>query len=295
VSFRDYGEGTPWADPSNCSSGTVYSDLTRLSKRFGEHVDPKYPGWNLDCSDHAVREPEWEREFRQFVASGNLPRLEIVYLPNDHNSGTSPGRATPQSYMADNDLALGRLVDAVSHSSYWKSTAIFVVEDDAQDGPDHVDAHRSVFLAISPYTQSGKTDSTRYDTASTIGTLEDLLGLPPMSIYDDRAARMWPSFQMKPNLDPYDAIRPSVVPFGDPGAPINGANAPLAAASQGMNFAKPDAAPEDLLSLATWRSIKGANSTMPAPRHSLVVPPSPATKRTARGGVTEEAAPDPDD
>jgi hypothetical protein len=197
--------------------------------------------------------------------------------------------------MADNDLALGRLVDAVSHSSYWKSTAIFVVEDDAQDGPDHVDAHRSVFLAISPYTQSGKTDSTRYDTASTIGTLEDLLGLPPMSIYDDRAARMWPSFQMKPNLDPYDAIRPSVVPFGDPGAPINGANAPLAAASQGMNFAKPDAAPEDLLSLATWRSIKGANSTMPAPRHSLVVPPSPATKRTARGGVTEEAAPDPDD
>src|SRR5262249_19537282 len=124
VSFRDYGEGTPWDDPTNCTSGKVFSDLTHLSSRFGQHVDPAFPGWNPGCSDHAAREPAWESEFDRFVHDGNLPGLEVVYLPNDHNAGTSPGAATPQSYMADNDLALGKMVDAVSHSPYWRSTAI---------------------------------------------------------------------------------------------------------------------------------------------------------------------------
>jgi YVTN family beta-propeller protein len=273
VSFRDYGEGTPWDDPSNCSSGAEYSDLTRLSARFGQHVDPRFPGWNLDCSDHAVREPEWEREFRDYVRNGNLPGLEIVYFPNDHNAGTTPGLPTPQSYMADNDLALGRLVEAVSHSPYWLSTAIFVVEDDAQDGPDHVDAHRAPSLVISPYTQWGRVDSTHYDTASTLGTLEDLLGLPPMSAYDARATRMWRSFRPIPNLRPYNAIEPTVVPFGDTGAPVNEVGAPLAAASAQMDFTRPDLIPEDLLNEAVWKSVKGARSQMPAPVHSLLLPP----------------------
>jgi hypothetical protein len=253
-----------------------------LSARFGEHVDPRFPGWNLGCSDHAVREPEWEREFKDFVRNGNLPGLEIIYFPNDHNAGTSPGAATPQSYMADNDLALGRLVDAVSHSRYWTSTAIFVVEDDAQDGPDHVDAHRAPALVISPYTQSGRVDSTHYDTASTLGTIEDLLGMRSMSVYDARAARMWPSFQGRPNLRPYDAIQPKVVPFGDPGAPVNGVDAPLAALSAQMDFSRPDAAPEELLDLAVWKSIKGANSQMPAPRHTLIAPRAHEARGVAR-------------
>jgi len=268
VSFRDYGEGTPWDDPTNCTSHAVYSDLTRLSSRFGQHVDPDFPGWNLGCSDHAVREPEWEREFDQFVANGNLPGLEIVYFPNDHNAGTAPGRATPQSYMADNDLALGRMIDAVSHSPYWRSTAIIVLEDDAQDGPDHVDAHRAPALVISPYTQTGRVDSTHYDTASALGTLEDLLGLAPMSSFDARANRMWPSFARHPNMRPYDAIMPTVIPFGDPGAPQNGANSPMAEESARMDFSKPDAAPEETLSEAVWKSVRGADSEMPAPRHT---------------------------
>ena len=272
VSFRDYGEGTPWDDPSNCASGTVSSDLTRLSPRFGQHVDPKFPGWNLDCSDHAVREPEWAREFKDFARNDNLPALEIVYLPNDHNAGTSPGNATPQSYMADNDLALGRLVETVSHSRYWRSTAIIVVEDDAQDGPDHVDAHRAPAFVISPYTQTGLVDSTHYDTASALATLEDLLGMPPMSVYDARAVRMWPSFQRKPNLESYNAIQPSIVPFGDVEAPVNSLSSPLAAVSARMDFSKPDAAPEGLLSEATWKSVRGAGSRMPASRHTLLVP-----------------------
>jgi YVTN family beta-propeller protein len=272
VSFRDYGEGTPWDDPSNCSSNTIYSDLTRLSSRFGEHVDPKFPGWNLGCSDHAVREPEWEREFDQFVADGNLPGLEIVYFPNDHNAGTAPGRATPQSYMADNDLALGRMVEAVSHSPYWLSTAIVVVEDDAQDGPDHVDAHRAPALVISPYTQTGEVDSTHYDTASALGTLEELLGLSPMSSFDARANRMWPSFTRHPDTTPYDAIMPTVIPFDDPGYPRNGQDSPLAEESAAMDFSKPDAAPEELLSKAVWKSVRGEDSEMPEPVHSSSSP-----------------------
>ncbi len=265
VSFRDYGEGTPWDDPGNCHSGRVFSDLTRLQARFGDHVDPRYPGWNLDCSDHAVREREWEREFRGFLRNGGLPGLEVVYLPNDHTQGTTPGTATPASYMADNDVALGRLVDAVSHSRYWRSTAIFVVEDDAQDGPDHVDAHRSPALVISPYTQHGAVDSTHYDTAGVLATIEDLLGMGPMSIFDQRATRLWRAFSGPPNMAPYNTIQPTVIPFGDPGYPRNGRGAPLASLSAAQDFSVPDGPDEHLLNEAIWRSIRGAHSHMPRP------------------------------
>ena len=160
VSFRDYGEMTALN-----SSGKSYSDMTHLQARFGDHVAPDYRGWNMNVPDHTVREPAWEQEFNQFVANGNLPALEIVRLPNDHSQGMNPGKATPASYMADNDLALGNLVQAVSHSPYWASTVICVLEDDAQDGADHVDPHRSPALLISPYTQHGRIVSTHYDTA----------------------------------------------------------------------------------------------------------------------------------
>ena len=260
VSFRDYGEGTPWNDPTNCHSGKVFSSLTHLRSRFGTHVAPRFPGWNLDCSDHAVREPEWRREFRRYVRNGNLPSLEIVYLPNDHTQGTTPGTATPASYMADNDLALGRLVDAVSHSRYWRSTAIFVVEDDAQDGPDHVDAHRTVAFVISPYTQHARVDSTHYDTASMLATMEDLLGLSPMSIFDQRATPMWESFDAWPNMRPYDAIQPRVIPFGARGYPRNTADSPLAGQSAAQDYSAPDGADEQILNQAIWESIRGARA-----------------------------------
>jgi YVTN family beta-propeller protein len=257
VSFRDYGEGTPFNDPTNCHSGKVFSSLTHLQARFGNHVDARYPGWNLDCSDHAVREPEWQREFRQFVRHRNLPGLSIVYFPNDHTQGTTPGTATPASYVADNDLALGRLVQAVSHSPYWRSTAIFVIEDDAQDGPDHVDAHRSVALVISPYTQRAAVDSTHYDTAAMLATMEQLLGLPPMSIYDRRALPMWNAFAASPNMQPYSAIEPSVIPYGDPRHPRNTAHSPMAAWSARQNYSVPDGPNADALNRAIWQSIHG--------------------------------------
>src|SRR5262249_24963331 len=130
-------------------------------------------------------------------------------LPNDHTSGTKAGLPTPKAYVADNDWALGQLVDAVSHSKFWKSTAIFVTEDDAQNGPDHVDAHRTISQVISPYTRTGRVDSTVYSTASMVRTIELLLGLAPMTQFDAYATPMVDSFTARPNAAPYDALNPT--------------------------------------------------------------------------------------
>jgi YVTN family beta-propeller protein len=282
VSFRNYGIYT--TIPGDCTGAGNTSTTTRLDdSRFGDHVNEYFAGFNMSCSDHAHRLPEWEREFRAYEQlyaqdpkRDPLPQLSFVRLPNDHTNGTSAGRAIPQAYMADNDLALGRLVDVVSHSRFWKSTAIFVTEDDSQNGPDHVDAHRTLAYVISPYTQAGAIDSTQYDTAGMVATMEDLLGLPPMAIGDQRAIRMWKGFTRTPNLTPYDARMPSVVPFGQPGAQRNPPTAPMAAVSGRWNFEIEDATPEIGLNEAIWKSVKGRDSEMPAPRHDLIVGSVPA-------------------
>ena len=156
VSFRNYGEFTKF--PGDCVGDTNTSETTTLDdRRFGDHVDERYAGFNMRCFDHAHRIPEWEREFRGYEAQAAadpsrdpLPQLQFVRLPNDHTLGTRPGEPTPEAFMADNDLALGRLVDVVSHSRFWASTAILVTEDDAQNGPDHIDAHRTRVLRHQP-------------------------------------------------------------------------------------------------------------------------------------------------
>jgi len=271
VSFRDYGEhtsaSTPCSDPPEERRNA--SDVTRLRTEFGT-VDPRYPSYSLQCADHTTREPEWEREFRAYERDDTLPALSIVRFPSDHTRGTTSGAATPQAYVADNDVALGRLVDVVSHSRYWRSTAIFVTEDDAQDGPDHVDAHRTIALLISPWVHGG-VDRTHLDTGSMIATIEDILGLPPMSLTDRRVARMWGLFGPTPDPRPYDALAPDVVPFGDAGAPVNGPEAPMAVASAGWDFSREDAAPEVALNRAIWKSVKGAGSRMPLPQHHRIV------------------------
>jgi YVTN family beta-propeller protein len=272
VTFRDYGEYTQ-TDCTATSAGTGnVSHTTHLdSARFPGAVDRAYPGYSTTCPDHTLREPEWEREFRAHVAARDLPQLEIVRLGNDHTNGTRVGSATPQSYVADNDVALGRLVDAVSHSPYWRSTAIFVTEDDAQNGPDHVDAHRTLALVISPWTRRGAVDSTHYDTASMVATMEDLLGLPPMMITDQRATRMWAGFSARdPDLTPFTARTPTVVPYGDPGYPTNAPTAPLAAQAARWNLKDADAAPEIALNESIWKSVRGAHSRMPRPRHERI-------------------------
>jgi hypothetical protein len=282
VSFRNYGVYT--SIPGDCTGGNNTSMTTRLDdSRFGDHVNDYFAGFNMACSDHAQRLPEWERDFRAYEQlyaqepkRDPLPRLTLMRLPNDHTNGTAAGRAIPQAYMADNDLALGRLVDVVSHSRFWKDTAIFVTEDDAQNGPDHIDAHRTLAYVISPYTQTGAVDSTQYNTAGMVGTIEDLLGLPAMAIGDQRGVRMWKGFSSEPNLTPYDARMPTVVPFGMPGVQMNPPTAPMAAVSGRWNFDIEDATPEIGLNRAIWKSVKGRNSEMPDPRHDYIVGSVPA-------------------
>jgi hypothetical protein len=158
----------------------------------------------------------------------------------------------------------------VSKSAFWPNTAILVTEDDAQNGPDHVDAHRTLALVISPYSRGG-VDSTHYDTSSMVATVEDLLGLPPMHLTDARVARMWTLFAPTPDLRPYDALTPAIVPFGEPDAPVNGPGAAMARQSASWEFATEDAQPEIALNRAIWKSVKGRASRMPAPRHDHII------------------------
>jgi Phosphoesterase family len=162
-------------------------------------VAPAFAGWDLEITDNRQIDT-WLDEFNGFVANKNLPRLSIVRLANDHTNGTRPGAPTPRAMIADNDLAVGRLVEAVSNSVYWKETAIFIVEDDAQSGPDHVDSHRSVLLVASPFAKRGFVDHTLYTTSGVLRTIELILGIPPMSQYDAAATPLVGPFNPIPDL-----------------------------------------------------------------------------------------------
>jgi YVTN family beta-propeller protein len=251
VGFRNYGF---WA------TGSVPATVPATAPNLVTTTDPNYPGYNLGITDQ-VRIAEWEREFQAFEARGTLPSVELVRLPNDHTAGTRPGARTPRAYVADNDLALGRLVQDVSHSRFWASTAIFVVEDDAQNGPDHVDAHRTEALVISPYTQTGRVDSTFYSTVSMLRTMELIVGLRPMTQFDAAATPMLNSFARRPSPRPYDAVVPT-----QSLTEVNGPTAPMSAQSAAMNFDGADLNDTGTLNQAIWQSVKGAGSAMPAPR-----------------------------
>ena len=189
VSLRNYGEFVS-AGPTGPTPVSVGSDVLR------PRTDRAFPTFDMDVAD-ADRFTEWKREFDAFERTRTLPQLEIVRLPRDHTSGTRAGKPTPQAMVADNDLALGRLVEAVSHSADWSSTAIFVIEDDAQNGPDHVDEQRAPFYLISPYAAGG-VQHARYTQASVLRTMEVLLGLPPMTPYDAGAAPLTAAFRAAP-------------------------------------------------------------------------------------------------
>ncbi|GGJ63795.1 bifunctional YncE family protein/alkaline phosphatase family protein [Streptomyces brasiliensis] len=255
VSYRNYGM---WA------GGPLPAKVFATEPRLTAHTDPNYAAQSGGIRDNA-RADEWTKEFNQYVAKGDLPKMEFIRLANDHTSGTTPGQPTPRAAVADNDLALGRIVDAVSHSKYWKDTAIFVTEDDAQNGPDHVDAHRTTSLVISPYTQTGKVDSTMYSTVSMMRTMELLDGIGPLTQFDAAATPMTASFTNKPDYTPYAAITPTQSLDEQ-----NTATAPMAAQSSKMDFSGADRAPEQELNKAIWQSVKGADSTMPAPKHEVI-------------------------
>jgi YVTN family beta-propeller protein len=212
-----------------------------------------------------VRVKGFLQEFNSFDKSGNMPQLCILLLYNDHTAGTSPGFPTPRAQVADNDLALGKVVDAISHSQIWKKSAIFVTEDDSQDGADHVDGHRSVGLVISPYTRHGVVDSNFYTIINMVRTMEQIIGLPPMNQFDQAADPMFSVFTAQPDMTPYTAL-PNKIPLNEMNPPIaalHGLQRQLAIASTKMNFSEPDAAPEDLLNRVIWHSVKGYNTPYP--------------------------------
>ncbi|WML48593.1 alkaline phosphatase family protein [Neobacillus sp. PS3-34] len=248
LSFRNYGEYAYNYDPAT----KTYLPNNPGTTDFGGNYDPHYPSWDLDISD-AARYKEWEKEFKQFEENGNLPQFEVVYLPNDHTGGSKWG---PQQMVAQNDYALGKLTETVSNSKYWKNTAIFVVEDDAQGGVDHVDAHRSVALAISPYTQIGKVDSTFYDTPAILRTMELIMGLKPMTQFESAAIPMFNSFTAKPNFKPYSIEQSKYWPEEGDATPAAAANSTLY--PKDMDFSKPDSVDRERLNKENWKKIKGS-------------------------------------
>jgi YVTN family beta-propeller protein len=242
VSFRNYGE---FIIPG-ANGQWVPSDPS-----IGNNYDPNFAGWTLKVNDRK-RYEEWNNEFQQFVKNDNLPQLQVMLMPADHTSGTSTGSPTPQAMVADGDYALGKLVDTVSHSKYWEDTAIFVIEDDSQAGADHVDAHRMPVLVISPYTQTGKVDSSFYDTTSMVRTMEMILGMKPMSQFDASALPMLNAFTTKPNFDPYTVEEPQY-----PLDTLNGQSAPMADVSNKMDFSQPDSNDPQQLNKIIWKATKG--------------------------------------
>jgi hypothetical protein len=226
------------------------------------HTDMKYPGWDLLVPDQ-VRIDRWLHVFAGYERSGSMPTVQFVYLPSDHTYSTTQYARKPSAYVADNDLAFGRLVDAVSHSAFWPNTAIFAMEDDAQDGPDHVDAHRSTAFVISPYTQTGMVDSTMYSSVSVLRTMELLTGIGPMSRFDAAATPMSAAFTTTPNLRPYTVLNPTVSLTA-----TNGRNAPGSRLSAGIDFSEPDRIPMALLNRILWKAAKGRHAKMPPPIHA---------------------------
>jgi YVTN family beta-propeller protein len=252
VTFRSYGEFT------TRSGGTIVATVPGLDG----HINTTYPPYDLSIPDNR-RIDAFETEFKQFDEKGAVPRLSIIRLGNDHTNGASPGTLSPRSYVAENDQALGRLVEIVSHSRIWKESAVFVLEDDAQNGPDHVDAHRSVLLAISPFTRHGAVDSTLYTTSGVLRTMELILGLPPMSQYDAAATPMYNAFTTTPDAASFTRL-PARVPLDEK----NDWSTPGAAASLRMNFSQPDLAPDLELNQIIWEAVRGRGSVMPPPRRT---------------------------
>ncbi len=255
VSFKDYGEFVESNPDTNRPN-------TPREKALVGHIDPMYRGWDLDYSDIS-RYETWNRDFTRLLTDNSVPHFSIIRLPNDHTAGTRKGSLTPQAMVAQNDYALGLFVDRISHSKIWDQSAIFVIEDDAQDGADHVDAHRTEGLVISPYVKHRFVDSTLYTTSSMLRTMELILGMPPMSQYDAAATPMFNSFTMTSDTASYTAVRPLI--------DLNARNKDGAYGQSlidRMNLKVADAVPERLFNEIIWKSIRGTD--MPAPRYSIL-------------------------
>jgi hypothetical protein len=236
ISFRNYGE-------------VVGAFGEADGEKVLDHTDLNYPGifYNQSIADEKKAQYVADR----LVGDGDFPRFVYVLLPNDHTYGTSPGKLSPASMVADNDYAVGLLVSAISHSEYWPKTAIFIVQDDPQSSMDHVEAHRSLLVIASPWVARGHTSSVHTSFPSLFRTFELVLGLGPMNRFDANATPLWDAFTSKPDFEPFDALPRKVADV------INGESTSLAAQwSAAMDFRGPDRNPD--LGAVLWHHVKGA-------------------------------------
>jgi hypothetical protein len=247
--------------------GEVEIRCTPAIKTLEPYSCPTFMPFNNTVPD-VYRADQFIRELREFEAKGELPNLIVMTLPNDHTGGTRPGMPSPAAAVADNDVALGRVVEAVSNSKFWRETCIFVVEDDPQNGFDHIDGHRTVGMVISPYTRrGGAVDSTNYNQTSMVRTMEIILGLPPMNQFDASATPMASCFTDKPDLTPYKAV-PNIVPLDQVNPQLSDIRNPRqrywAEVSIKLPLDDVDEADEDTFNRVLWFAARGSDETYPA-------------------------------
>lgn len=257
VSYRTYGEFISEENKPNLPS-------------LEGHFCPTYAHWDLSIRD-TTRFSEWKRDFDQLLAKGEVPQLNTFHLGGDHTQGLSRGKPTPKAYVADNDLACGLFVDYLSHSSIWNQSVVIIVEDDAQNGPDHVDAHRSTTYVAGGFVKQGYVDHTMYSTSSALRTIELILGLPPMSQYDAAAEPMWRCFN-KTATHPAFNVRPAEIDLNLK----NTAETAMSRMSEKFNFSKEDRIPDAQFNQVIWAAIRGLDSKCPAPVHAAFFTPEKA-------------------
>jgi YVTN family beta-propeller protein len=261
ISIRDYGE---YAEPEPRARNDSSPPRARsLIASLAPYTSPTYPPFDIAIPDQK-RADAWLAEFREFERSGRMPALEIMHLPGDHTAGARPRRPTPRAYMADNDLALGRIVEALSRSRFWSSTVVFVVEDDAQGGPDHVDSHRSVLLTISPWNRGGVLH--RFvNTTDVLATIEEILGLDAMSHFDRFGHPLRDVWRDKPDVRPYVALTSD-----QPLTELNAATGGDAEQSERIDLSQADRVDDQAFNRILWHVIKGSTAPYPKPRRAAL-------------------------
>lgn len=230
------------------------------------HECSSFPTYYLTDVRDTTRFRQWKKDFDSLLAVNAVPRFSSIRLGADHTQGLALGRPTPYACVADNDLAVGLFVEHLSSTPIWKESAVFILEDDAQNGPDHVDAHRSNALVISPYTKRKSVDHTMYSTTGMLRTMELILGLPPMSQYDAAATPMWRSFTAKPDFTPFKSVTCNV-DLNE----VNKVQSSVADMSAALDFSEVDKIDDKLFNEILWKGIKGETAQVPAPRRSAFV------------------------
>ncbi len=251
VSYRTYGE---FAD-----------DYKPNIKVLKNHLCPYYTGWDLGVKD-TLRFKQWKKDFDSLLAIHALPHFNTVRFGNDHTEGIRKGKPSPFAHVADNDLAVGEFVEYLSNSSVWKESVVFILEDDAQNGPDHVDAHRSPAYIAGGFVKRHYVDHTMYSTTSMLRTIELILGIPPMSQYDAAATPMWRSFSSTADPTVFRSM-PANIDLNEKNMAWN----EMAKKSEGFDFAKEDKVPEDQFNEVLWKGIKGMDAIVPVPKRAAFV------------------------